>query len=426
MEPGDVATLIYTSGTTGPPKGVQLTHANMLAECRAMGQVIPIRPGARITSYLPSAHIADRWSAHYNAIVFGVQVTCVADPRAVAKVLPELRPTIWGGVPRVVEKIKAALEAGIAADPDEGRRAATQAAIQTGIEKVRLEADGKPIPEELAARHAKMDELVLSKLRAKLGLDQVEWVMIGAAPLSREVQEFLLALGLPLLELYGMSELSCCVTAAHPDDAKIGSVGPPIPGLETKVADDGELLVRGPTLMAGYRNQPEATAEAIDADGWMHTGDIVTVDDDGHIRIVDRKKEIIISAGGKNMSPANIEHHLKDASPLIGQAIAIGDRRPYVVALLVLDPDIAAAYATEHGLPDPSPAAVAQDENVQKAVAAGIEQANEKLARVEQIKRWKLLAEEWQPGGDELTPTMKLKRKPIAAKYEKEIEELYA
>ncbi|HVS42462.1 MAG TPA: AMP-binding protein, partial [Candidatus Dormibacteraeota bacterium] len=426
VEPDDVLTLIYTSGTTGPPKGVEITHANMLAECHAVAQVLPIRPGARITSYLPSAHIADRWSSHYNQMVFGIQVTSVADPRAVAAVLPALRPTVWGAVPRIVEKLKSALEAAIAADPDEQRRAATRAAIDLGVHAVRLRQAGEPIPGEVAAQLAAADERVLSRLRARLGLDEAEWILIGAAPLARDVHEFLLGLGLPVAELYGMSECSCVVTACPPGEVRIGSVGRALPGVELRIAGDGELLVRGPVVMRGYRGQPEQTAEAIDADGWMHTGDIATIDGDGHVRIVDRKKELIINAAGKNMSPANIEQQLRAASPLVGQCVVIGDARPYNVALLVLDPDGAAAHARAHGLPDAGVEAVAADPEVLRLVAGAVERANETLSRVEQVKRYELLAEEWLPGGDELTPTMKLKRKPIAAKYAATIDALYA
>jgi long-subunit acyl-CoA synthetase (AMP-forming) len=426
VDPGDVLTLIYTSGTTGPPKGVEITHANMLAQCRGVGAVLPIRPGARITSYLPSAHIADRWSSHYNQMVFGIQITSVADARAVAGVLADVRPTIWGAVPRVLEKMKAALEAGIAADPDEQRRDAVLGAIEVAREKVRLEQAGEPVPEELAAQHAALDAAVLSRLREKLGLDQAEWIVVGAAPCPADVQEFLLALGLPLTEIYGMSEASCCISAALPGEARIGSVGPAIPGVELVTAPDGELLVQGPTVMRGYRHQPDKTTEAIGPDGWLHTGDIVTIDDAGFVRIVDRKKELIINAGGKNMSPANIEGTIKAAHPLIGQAVVIGDRRPYNVALLVMDPDAAAAHASRAGLADASVEAVAADAGVREAIARAVEAANARLARVEQIKRYELIAQEWLPGGDELTPTMKVKRKPIDEKYADVIEALYA
>ncbi len=223
-----------------------------------------------------------------------------------------------------------------------------------------------------------------------------------------------------------MSELSAVATINPRDAIRVGSVGTALPGVELKLADDGELLCRGAIVMRGYRNQPEKTAETIDADGWLHTGDIAEIDADGYVKIVDRKKELIINAAGKNMSPANIEQKLKAASPLIGQAIAIGDGRRYNVALLVLDPDHCAVYASERGLSDASPAALCRDEGIQAAVAEAVEAANGRMARVEQIKRYRILPCDWEPGGDELTPTSKLKRKPIAAKYAEEIEALYA
>ncbi|MCW3012303.1 MAG: Fatty-acid-CoA ligase fadD11 [Solirubrobacterales bacterium] len=425
VTPDDVLTLIYTSGTTGPPKGVELTHANILAQCRAVAEVLPMRPLARITSYLPSAHIADRWSSHYNQMVYGLQVTSVSDPRAVAAALPAVRPTVWGAVPRVLEKMKAGLELALAAEPDEGKRNAVAGAIAAARQKVRLDQAGQPVPEELAKGVAQAEAMIFSKLREKMGLDQVEWLIVGAAPMSKDVQEFLTAIGLPLTEIYGMSECSCCITVSHPSEAKVGTVGPAISCVETRLAEDGELLVRGATVTRGYRGQPEKTAEAIDGDGWLHTGDICEVDD-GYIRIVDRKKELIINAAGKNMSPANIEQELKTASPLIGQAAVIGESRPYIVALLVLDPDVAAAKATQLGIGSGSVADVARHPDVLAAVGEAVERANANLSRVEQIKRWELLAEEWLPGGDELTPTMKLKRKPIAEKHAEAIEALYA
>jgi long-subunit acyl-CoA synthetase (AMP-forming) len=223
-----------------------------------------------------------------------------------------------------------------------------------------------------------------------------------------------------------MSELSCCVTINPREDIRVGTTGTPITGAEVAIAGDGEVLVRGPLVMAGYRNDPEKTAEAIDPDGWMHTGDIGELDDDGYLKIVDRKKELIINAAGKNMSPANIESRLKASSPLIGQCICIGDRRPFNVALIVLDPDAAGAFAAERGLDDPSPAAMAGNEELRAMVDAAVDEANSHLSRVEQIKRFQILETDWLPDSDELTPTMKLKRKPIASKYSNEIEELYA
>jgi long-subunit acyl-CoA synthetase (AMP-forming) len=279
---------------------------------------------------------------------------------------------------------------------------------------VRAEQAGEEVDEELAAEHAKADELVLSKIRSRLGLDAVESVNVGAAPTPRVVIEFFHALGIPVAELWGMSETTGYGTCNPPDRIKIGTVGPPSPGADIKLAEDGEVLIRGPFITTGYRNQPEKTRETIDDEGWLHTGDIGEFDEDGYLKLVDRKKELIISAGGKNMSPANIEAKVKASSPVIGQAIAIGDGKPYNVALITLDPDVAPAYEQQHG----RDALLAE-------VERGLEAANEQLARVEQIKKFKLLDEEWQPGGDELTPTMKLKRKPIHEKYAKEIEDLY-
>ncbi len=428
--PDDVLTLIYTSGTTGPPKGVEITHANMLAEIAATSSVLPVTSEDRIASYLPSAHVADRWSSHYQQIVFGLQITCVADIKTIAAALADIRPTLWGGVPRVWEKIKAALEARIESEADPQRKQGMQWAVATGIKKARAEqaainGEGPGPDEALLAEYAKADELVLSKIRQQIGLDDVHWSIIGAAPASMDVLEFFAAIGLPISELWGMSELSCCATINPPNRNKLGTVGPALPGVELAIAEDGELLCRGPLVMRGYRNEPEKTAEAIDADGWLHTGDVATIDDEGYVRIVDRKKELIINAAGKNMSPANIENRLKSASPLIGQAIAIGDRRPYNVALIVLDPDACGAYGAKAGLDDASPAALCENEGIVAAVTAAVEEANSGLSRVEQIKTFRILPVDWLPGGDELTPTMKLKRKPISEKYAAEIDALY-
>ncbi len=420
----DLVTLIYTSGTTGPPKGVELTHANVLAECRAVAQVLPMRFGATMTSYLPSAHAADRWMSHYNAIVYGLQITAVADLRSIGQVLTELRPTVWGGVPRVFEKLVTALRTAIDGDVERGE--AIGRALDVARQRVRLREACEPVPEELERQHAQLDAQVLSKLRERIGLERAEWVISGAAPLSREVHEFLLALGLPMTEVYGMSECSCIVTVSTTAEARVGSVGRAIPGVELRLASDGELLVRGEIVMHGYRADPMRTAEVLDDDGWLHTGDVAQIDDEGYVRIVDRKKELIINAAGKNMSPANIEERLKSADPLVGQAICIGDGRPYNVALLVLDPDAAAGCARELGLQDDGRTLLVAHDEVRRRVASAVARANAQLSRVEQIKRYAVLSDEWLPGGDELTPTMKLKRKPIAAKYAEAIEELYS
>jgi long-subunit acyl-CoA synthetase (AMP-forming) len=372
VSPDDLLTLIYTSGTTGPPKGVELTHANMLAELRGVHEAVPLEGGGRWVSFLPSAHVADRWGSHYSALMtYGHTVTCVADPTQLMAAVAQARPTAFGAVPRVWEKLKAALEASGAA------------------------------------------AMAPEQLRARLGLDEATWLAVGAAPTPVAVLEFFSARGMPICEVWGMSETSCIVTTNRPGRMRLGSVGLPVEGMELWIADDGELLVRGPLVMHGYRNRPDQTAETIDADGWLHTGDVARIDGDGYVWIVDRKKELIINSAGKNISPANVESRLKSAGPLIGQACVFGDRRPYVVALLVLDPENGAGLD-------------ADDPDVIARVQAEVDAANGHLSRVEQVKRFRLLSAEWLPGGDELTPTMKLKRRPIAAKYAAEIDAIYA
>jgi long-subunit acyl-CoA synthetase (AMP-forming) len=394
---------------------VQLTHANELAQCRGIDAVGHPRPGGRIISFLPHAHIADRGLSHYAQMAWGHTVTCCPEVTQVFAHVADAQPTFFGAVPRIWEKLKAALESGIDSDPDEARRAATKQAIELGLRKVRLEQ-----------RLERAEATVFSKIRARLGLEHAEWYMIGAAPCPLEVLEFFAAIGIPICEVWGMSELTSIATLVPAENLRLGTVGRPIPGVEIRLADDREILVRGDTVMAGYRNQPEKTAETIDAKGWLHTGDLGELDEAGFLKIVDRKKELIINAGGKNMSPANIEQQLKQGSTLIGQAVAIGDGRPYNVALIVLDPDASAAFAAQHGLADPGPEAMSAEPAVLDEIKAGVERANSHLSRVEQIKRFNVLPCDWPPAGDELTPTMKLKRKPIAEKYAAEIEALYA
>ena len=424
--PDDFLTLIYTSGTTGPPKGVQLTHRNLMMLTGAVEDIVdfPDR-GAKVISWLPAAHIAERGANYYLPVIRGCTVYVCPDPRQIVAFLPQVRPTWFFAVPRIWEKLKAALEANLANLPGEQGEQA-RAAVDAALKKVRLEQSGEEVPEELAAGVAQADEAMFSKLRAQLGLDEVVAVNVGAAPTPLEVLEFFHAIGIPLGELWGMSETCGTVTINPPEKVKLGTVGPPIPGAEVKLAEDGEILVKGEMNMPGYRNMPDKTAETIDDDGWLATGDIGVLDEDGYLKIVDRKKELIINAAGKNMSPANIESHLKAASPLIGQAIAIGDQRSYNVALITLDPDFAPVWAKQNGFEDASIEDLASEEKLIAAVQEGVDAANAKLSRVEQIKKFTVLPTDWQPGGDELTPTMKLKRKPISEKYTEEIEALYA
>ncbi len=423
--PEDVLTLIYTSGTTGPPKGVELAHRNLLAAVKGIEALVDFPDeGARVISWLPAAHIAERAAHHYLPIVFGMTVTCCPDPRQVLSYLPDVHPNWFFAVPRIWEKLKAGLETMTAGLPDEQRQA-TERALASAIEQVRLEQAGEPVPDELAATVARADEEIFSKLRAQLGLDQVDAVNVGAAPTPVEVLEFFHAIGVPLAELWGMSETCGAGTVNPRERIKIGTVGPAAPGIEISLADDGEVLIRGDIVMLGYRNLPDKTAEAIDSEGWLATGDVGEIDEDGYLKIVDRKKEIIINAAGKNMSPANIEAALKTSSPLIGQACVIGDGRSYNTALVVLDSDFAPAWAAQHGLKGRTLGDLAGDPDMVAALQEGVERANAKLARVEQIKKFEVVAGDWLPGGEELTPTMKLRRKPIAEKYSEQIEALY-
>jgi long-chain acyl-CoA synthetase len=425
LAPDDVLTLIYTSGTTGPPKGVELAHRNLLSAVSGIEEIVQFPEGARVISWLPNAHIAERAAHHYLPIVFGFQVTCCPNPREIVSFLPEVRPHWFFAVPRIWEKLKAGLEAMVAAQPQEQREKA-QAALTAATKKVQLEQAGEPVPEELAAAVATADTEMFAGLRAMLGLDQVVAINVGAAPTPVPVLEFFHAIGLPLAELWGMSETCGGGSVNPPERIKIGTVGPATPGCELKLADDGELLIRGGLVMLGYRGLPDKTAETIDPEGWLHTGDIAQIDDDGYVKIVDRKKEIIINAAGKNMSPANIEATLKSSSPLIGNAVCIGDAKPYNTALIVLDADFAPAWAAQNGLEGKSLEELAHEDAIRTAIQAGVDGANSQLARVEQIKKFVIVEGDWLPGGDELTPTMKLKRKPIAAKYDGDIGEMYA
>jgi long-chain acyl-CoA synthetase len=424
IQSSDVLTLIYTSGTTGPPKGVQLIHRNLLAAVEGLDVLIQFPRDGRVISWLPSAHVAERNAHHYLPIVYGLQITCCDDPRQVLSYLPEVRPSWFFAVPRIWEKLKAGLETMIAAQPQEQGHA-MQEALAASIRKVRLEQSSEPVPAALAEQVAKADVEIFSGVRTMLGLDQVEAINVGAAPTPVEVLEFFHAIGLPLAELWGMSETCGAGSVNPPSKIKIGTVGPAAPGVQLKLDTDGEVLIKSEVVMLGYRNLPEKTSEAFTEDGWLRTGDIGSFDDDGYLTIVDRKKELIISAAGKNMSPANIEATLKTSSPLIGQACCIGDARQYNTALIVLDADFAPAWAAKEGIEDTSLESLAREERVRAVVQEGVDGANTKLARVEQIKKFTIVEGDWLPGGDELTPTMKLKRKPIAEKYSSEIQAMY-
>jgi long-chain acyl-CoA synthetase len=424
-KPDDLATVIYTSGTTGPPKGVMLDHANIVwtveSLLRCLQETGRDPRFRRMVSYLPMAHIAERMTSHYQGVIAGFEVTTCPEASRISAYLTDVRPEIFFAVPRVWEKLHAGVMAIARANPEQ--QAALDGALPIGERVAECRARQVQPPAELAAE-AEAVQPVLDLVRSMLGLDQIMAAISGAAPLPQEVLRFFRAIGVEMSEIYGLSETSGPMTWA-PYQVKVGTVGPAIPGEEVVLGDDGEVLARGGNIFRGYLNDPERTAEALDDDGWLHTGDIGELDADGYLKIVDRKKELIITAGGKNISPANLEAALK-SFPLIGQACVIGDNRPFVSALLVLDPEVAPAWAANHGIEGKSPGELAEDPVVLAEVQRDVDEANKRFARVEQIKKFVLLGEEWLPDSEELTPTMKLKRRGVHTKYAEQIESMYA
>ena len=421
----DPLALLYTSGTTGSPKGVVLTHRNILYAMAATDATGVISPRARWVSYLPLAHIAERMFSVYLPIHAVGHVHFCPDPARLVQVIGKVRPTAFFGVPRVWEKIRTGIQALLAAEQDEGKRAAVQQAMDTGRRYVDSCQYGHITSPELAARFRAAGEQVLGPVRSLVGLGEARSVSSAAAPLPPDVAAFFSGLGMKILDVYGMTETTGAFTANTPDEFKLGTVGRPAAGMEVKIADDGEILTRGPLTTPGYHGRPDLTAALIDGDGWLHTGDIGTIDADGFVSVTDRKKELIITAGGENIAPVAVENLLV-AHPLIGQALAYGDGRPYLVALLTLDGEAAPTWARARGIPAGCLAALASDPQVLAEVAAGIAAANERLARVQQVRRWRLLPVEWTAETEELTPTLKLKRRVVHAKYGDVIESLYA
>jgi long-chain acyl-CoA synthetase len=425
ITPDDPVTLLYTSGTTGNPKGVLITHRSVLYEVAAGQKVGNIVGGVRWVSYLPLAHIAERMFTLYIPVCAGGHVHFCPDAKQLVGVVGQVQPTAFFGVPRVWEKVQAGIQALLAAEPDETRRAAVLGAMDTGRQYVASCQFGQTTPPELAEAFRAANEQVLGPIRALLGLGEAVHVSSAAAPLPPDVAAFFAGLGMKILDVYGMTETTGAFTMNTEAGFRLGTVGRPVPGMEVRIAADGEVLTRGPLNSPGYLNQPELTAGLIDPDGWLHTGDIGRLDEDGFLSVVDRKKELIITAGGENVPPAAIENLLV-SHPLVGQALAYGDRRPYVVALLTLDGEVAPAWARARGIGTDSLAALAEHPTVLAAVEEAVAAANLQLARVQQVKRWRLLPVEWTAESEELTPTLKLKRRVVHAKYADDIDTLYA
>jgi long-chain acyl-CoA synthetase len=399
VTPDTLATLIYTSGTTGHSKGVMISHGNVRYAQQATLRVIPLAEQtaddgvARLVSYLPMAHVTGRSVDHWGPLAHPVTLAYCPDQLRLFEIAAQVHPTALIGIPRVWEKLHAALR-GVLPDVAPGAVRALPDPVRQGV-------------------------------RTRIGLDQCRVATSGAAPIDPEIVGFFRALGVPLTEGWGMSELTNAATLAAPSQARGGAVGTAFPGVEVRIADDGEVLVRGPLVMGGYYKDPELTMATIDADGWLHTGDIGELDADGFLKIIDRKKELIITSGGKNVSPALVEYELQ-RHPLIGQACAIGDRRNYVTALLVLDPDTTPAWARERGIPFDSLADLAANPQLLAEVERGVAAANSHLSRPERVRRFTLLPAEWTAQSGELTPSMKRRRRVIVDRYAKEIEELYS
>ena len=427
-DPDDLATLIYTSGTTGPPKGVMISQHNVVYTCEQLSRCYGFAlgddhgVGLRYISYLPMAHIAERISSHYNGMRLGFTITCCPDPAQIASYAREVRPEVMFGVPRVWEKMYLGVNAALAADP--AKKQKFDEAVAAALPIVEARRQGTVTTEEQETWDF-LDAVAFSTVRGLVGLDALRLGITGAAPIPRQILEWFNALGIPLSEIYGMSETTGPMTwEAHPDRIKPGTVGPGIPGCEVKIAEDGEVICRGDNVFQGYFKAAEKTAETL-IDGWLHSGDIGVMDDDGFVKIIDRKKELIITSGGKNISPANLEAALKTI-PLVGQACAIGDGRRFVSALLVLDPDTTAVWAKANAKEAMPLAELARDPDLVAEVQAGVDHINQQFARVEQIKKFTLIDEEWLPDSDMLTPTSKLKRRGVHAHYAAQIEEMYA
>ncbi len=421
--PDDLATLIYTSGTTGPSKGVMIDHYNICwtVECFLQAFELDTYAGKRVVSYLPMAHIAERMISHYQTLFVGYEVTCCPDPTLFAAYAGEVHPNIMFGVPRVWEKLYGGIQAALAADPEKEKAVADGVAAAGPIhEKMTW---GTATQEEIET-YEFLDAVAFSTIRGLVGLDQLDAAVTGAAPIPAEMLAWFRTIGVPLSEIYGLSETTGPMTWA-PHKVKAGYVGHACPGVEVKLDEDGEVMCRGGNVFRGYLNQPEKTAEVLDEDGWFRSGDIGEIDEDGYVKIVDRKKELIITAGGKNLSPSNLEAALK-MMPLVGQAIAIGDARPFVSALVVLDPDVAPGWAANNGVEYTSLEELAENPKVIQEIEGGLADAMAGFNNAERVKQVRVIGEEWLPDTELLTPTSKLKRRGIHAHYADLIESIYA
>ena len=422
IEEEDLFTIIYTSGTTGPPKGCMIRHRNYYAMVSVVDEMQDhYRPDDLMLLYLPLAHNFGRLMLLTGAYV-GFPIAFLPDPLRIAEAMLQVRPTVLPSVPRVYEKVYAAVQARFE-DATGVKRRLIDWALPIGREVSRLEGEGKPIPRGLATRHRLADRLVFSKVKERLG-GRLRIPISGGAPLAKEIAEFFDAVGIRILEGYGLTECTTAASTNRPDRYRFGTVGPALPGFEVRVDDDGEILVRSETVFQGYFKDPEATASVLTQEGWLRTGDIGEIDADGFIAITDRKKDILVTAGGKNVAPQNIENDLK-TSRYVSQALVVGDRKPYVAALITLEEAEIGRWAEEHGA-DADMASLVRDERVRELVQEIVDETNRERSRYEQVKRFALLPRDFTMEHGEVTPTLKLRRRAVIEHFQSEIEELYA
>ncbi|HEV3485971.1 MAG TPA: long-chain fatty acid--CoA ligase, partial [Vicinamibacterales bacterium] len=421
-KPSDLATLVYTSGTTGNPKGAMLTHGNITSNVVSVRTNVPFQAGDVALSILPLSHILERM-VDYLYLYKGGCIAYAENVNKVADNLQEVKPQFFAAVPRLFEKMRARVLDNVASAPP-ARQKIFHWALRVAEERLPHRIDRTPMPLGLKIKSAIADKLVFSKILARLG-GNVKYVVSGGAPLSAELAAFFIGAGVEILEGYGLTETSPVIAVNRPDKRRLGTVGPKIDGVEVKIASDGEILTRGPHVMKGYWNNPEATAQAIDAEGWFHTGDIGEIDQDGFLRITDRKKDIIINAYGKNIAPQPLEALLK-SSPYVGTPVLIGDRRKYLSALIVPNFEKLQRDAAALGVQANSPEELVKNEAVKKLIQDEIDRFNQNLDRQEKIRRFALLPRDFSIEEDEITPSLKVKRKMIDKKYKNVIDQLYA
>lgn len=420
----DVLTTVYTSGTTGAPKGVLLTHRNVLATCRSVVEALRVPSGTVIVPWLPAAHVGEHTGGYALPIYQGFEMVTVADPRRIVEELPGIRPGYFYAPPRVFEKLRAGFDSWmLGLEPDVHDRLRRD--LDAAFERVRLRQAHRPVPAEAEAAAARARALVRPWLD-QVGLGELRVAVVATAPNPGPLMEFFHAVGIPMGEAYGLTESAAGGTVVAPDAIRIGTVGRAGLGVELATAEDGEILIRGPHVMPGYHDRPDATAEAIDDDGWLHTGDLGRLDADGYLSVIGRAKELIIDSNGKNIAPVAVESAVAAASPLIGQVVCHGDGRPYLVALVTLAVDHVREWAASRGIATTDLTALARDERVRKEIDTAVATGNRELSRPEQIKRFHVVGEDWIPGGTELTPTGKLRRSEIARAYAGVLDQLYA